>query len=319
MKRLVCCGKKSLYIGLSFLFVPLSISEPITPILTPHDLDEGAVQLGKRLFHSVELSGDNSVSCASCHKVDGGGDDDLRFSIGVGGQIGPINAPTVLNSSLNAFQFWDGRAETLEQQAEGPIHNPLEMNSSWQEVIQKLSVNRDWVEEFRDIYPDGITATNIARAIASYEKALVTPGSPFDRYLLGEESAITDRAKEGYRLFIQMGCVSCHQGQNVGGNMFQQFGIMGDYFRDRGAVTEADYGRFNVTGKESDRFKFKVPGLRNVAKTAPYFHDGSVETLAEAIRTMARYQLGRGISDSQVQAIEAFLRSLSGEVREDLQ
>ncbi|MDM3871720.1 cytochrome-c peroxidase [Porticoccus sp. W117] len=318
MKCLNRCGKRRVFIPLLFFFSLSSQSEPIVPITSPSGLNEREVQLGKRLFHSTELSRDNSISCASCHKVGGGGDDDLPFAVGVDGQVGPINSPTVLNSSLNAFQFWDGRAATLEEQAEGPIHNPLEMGSSWQEVIEKLSGSSAWVDEFREVYQDGITSVNIARAIATYERALVTPNSPFDRYLQGNESAIEDQAKEGYRLFKRMGCVSCHQGQNVGGNMFQQFGIMGDYFRDRGSITEADYGRFNVTGKERDRYTFKVPGLRNVAQTAPYFHDGSAETLPDAIRTMARYQLGRGITADQVRAIEAFLKSLSGQVREDL-
>ncbi|MGS2724681.1 cytochrome-c peroxidase [Porticoccus sp. GXU_MW_L64] len=318
MKCLVQCGSAKLLVALFVLFSLPSQSEPITPIQFPDNLNENEIQLGKRLFHSTELSRDNTISCASCHAVDSGGDDGLRYSIGVDGQVGPINSPTVLNSGLNAVQFWDGRAGTLEQQVEGPIHNPLEMGSSWEEVIARLSADQSWQDAFRKIYPDGITAANISRAIATYESALVTPNSPFDRYLQGEKNAIGDQAKEGYRLFVQMGCVSCHQGQNVGGNMFQQFGIMGDYFRDRGEITEADYGRFNVTGKESDRYIFKVPGLRNVAQTAPYFHDGSAQTLGEAIRVMARYQLGRGISDKQVKALEAFLTSLSAPVREDL-
>lgn len=298
---------------------PLSISsQPILPIVPTEPDNPDEVLLGKQLFHSVKLSHDNTISCASCHNVSEGGDDGLVVSVGINGQLGKINSPTVLNSALNAFQFWDGRTATLEEQVQEPIHNPVEMGSNWQDVIKKLSRDQDIVSQFRRIYDDGLTQENIARAIASYERQLVTTDAPFDNYLNGESDALTDQARQGYHLFKQMGCISCHQGKNVGGNMFQYFGIMGNYFQDRGNITESDYGRYNVTGKEEDRFKFKVPSLRNIAKTAPYFHDGSAETLEEAIRVMARYQLGRPISDDQVAKIKAFLETLTGHVRKEL-
>ena len=311
---------------LVFSFLSLSaISEPISPILKTEPDNPEEVLLGKRLFHSVKLSRDNTVSCASCHNLSEGGDDGAVVSTGIDQQLGEVNAPTVLNSGLNAFQFWDGRVETLEEQIEGPIHSPLEMDSNWKEVINKLQKDEELVELFAKVYKkagrtrkNSISEMSVARAIAAYERQLVTANSPFDQYLLGREDAISDDAVEGYELFKKMGCVSCHQGQNVGGNMFQYFGVMGDYFQDRGKISKADYGRFNVTGEEEDRYKFKVPGLRNVELTAPYFHDGSAKNLEEAIRIMARYQLGRTITDDQAEKLKAFLVTLTGKIEEDL-
>ena len=185
-------------------------------------------------------------------------------------------------------------------------------------VIGKLEKEPGIKKMFNQFYSDGINAVNIAKAIAAFERRLITVSSPFDRYLYGKADAISEKAKSGYQLFKNMGCVSCHQGQNLGGNLFQYFGVMDNYFQDRGNIKKADYGRYNVTGKEEDRFKFKVPSLRNIALTAPYFHDASAETLGDAIRVMARYQLGRPITESQVDQIEAFLLTLTGEVEEEL-
>lgn len=224
----------------------------------------------------------------------------------------------MFNSGLNPFQFWDGRAPSLEAQVSDPVHHPLEMDSSWPEVIGKLEKEPGIKKMFNQFYSDGINAVNIAKAIAAFERRLITVSSPFDRYLYGKADAISEKAKSGYQLFKNMGCVSCHQGQNLGGNLFQYFGVMDNYFQDRGNIKKADYGRYNVTGKEEDRFKFKVPSLRNIALTAPYFHDASAETLGDAIRVMARYQLGRPITESQVDQIEAFLLTLTGEVEEEL-
>lgn len=269
------------------------------------------VALGARLFADTRLSADYSLACISCHRFDLGGADGLPVSVGILGREGGINAPSVFNSGLNFVQFWDGRALTLQEQAAGPIHNPLEMGASWSLVIERLSTDESMRQAFRLAYPDGLTAANIADAIASFEQSLLTPDSPFDRYLRGDETALDELARTGYQRFRDFGCVSCHQGVLLGGNMFQKFGVLGDYFADR-PLTVADLGRYNVTGREEDRHVFKVPGLRNVALTAPYFHDGSAPTLEVAVAIMGRYQLGRDLAAEDVKAIVAFLNSLTG-------
>ncbi len=288
--------------------------EPIQPLELPKDLDQARVTLGGALFHDVRLSVDDSLSCASCHSIPDGGDDGRPTSIGVGGTIGPINAPTVLNSSLNLSQFWDGRAATLEDQVDGPVTHPGEMGSTWAEVIDKLSADAQTRARFDAVFEDGVTQQNIAAAIAEYERSLITIDSPFDRWLRGDPSALSGEAIEGYQLFKDLGCASCHQGRNAGGNMYQRFGVMGDYFADRGDPTEADVGRFAVTGLEQDRHKFRVPSLRNVALTAPYFHDGTAVTLRDAVSTMGLYQLGRRLSEEEIDKLEAFLESLTGQL-----
>ena len=281
-------------------------------------LDQKRVALGKKLFHDTRLSKDNSISCASCHSLDKGGTDNLARSVGINGAVSSINAPTVLNSGFNFSQFWDGRAATLEEQVKEPIHNPTEMGSNWQEIINKLSHDRKFIKTFRESYKDGLTKENLQDAIASYERALTTPNSPFDKFLRGDGSEIKDEAIEGYYLFTDYGCDTCHQGVNIGGNMYQRLGIMGDYFKDRGNVTKEDYGRFNVTGRETDKFKYKVPSLRNVALTAPYFHDGSVTTLHDAVSVMIRYQLGVIPNKKDLDFMVAFLESLTGELEDNL-
>jgi cytochrome c peroxidase len=287
---------------------------PFTAIPTPSTLDPKRTQLGKALFHDKRFSADGTVACSSCHDIANGGDDGRRVAIGIGARTGRLNSPTVLNSSLNLAQFWDGRAATLEEQLHWPVENPLEMGSSLAQVSAVLMRDPDVRARFTAIYPDGLTEANIVDAIVSYERALVTPNSPFDRYLAGDVGALSAAAREGFELFERLGCVSCHQGRNLGGNMFQRFGVMGDYFADRGGVTEADFGRYNVTGREQDRYRFKVPSLRNVAATAPYFHDGSGATLETAVAVMLRYQLGRPVKTEQVDKLVAFLESLTGEL-----
>ncbi len=285
-------------------------SEPIHP-LTEVKLDADKVALGKRLFHDQRLSGDNSISCASCHNLNAGGVDRRRVSKGMRGADGNINAPTVLNSGFNFSQFWDGRAASLEEQIDGPVHAAVEMDSNWPDIIAKLKQDQDYQRAFQQLYPDGIKSHTIKDAIATFERSLVTP-SHFDQYLRGNASTISEEAKKGYEHFKNYGCIACHQGINIGGNMYQYFGVMGDYFKDRGNITTADYGRYNVTGKEHDRFKFKVPSLRNVALTPPYFHDGSAKTLEDAVEVMAKYQLGCPILERDRQEIVQFLQSLTG-------
>ena len=293
--------------------VSTTVTGPIQPIPLELELDEARVALGRQLFHEKGLSSDGSISCASCHNLQLAGTDRKRVSSGVGGAVGEVNSPTVFNSGFNFKQFWDGRAETLEEQVNGPLLAEKEMNSNWETAIAFLSANPEYVVSFDEIYPDGITQDNVQDAIAEFERSLYTPNSRFDQYLRGDETAITEQELAGFELFQGLGCVSCHQGANVGGNMFETFGVMDDYFADRGNVVEADMGRFNVTGREVDRHVFKVPSLRNVALTPPYFHDGTVRRLPDAVRIMAKYNLGRTLSDEQVDLIVAFLGSLTGE------
>lgn len=285
---------------------------PIQPVPAVPALDARKVALGRAMYFDTRLSGDGTLSCASCHNIQAGGDDGLPTSVGIRGQRGPINAPTVLNAGLNIAQFWDGRAPNLKEQARGPVANPIEMGAKWPEVVARLRADKHLLAKFQIAYVEGLTEDTVVDAIATFEQTLVTPGGPFDRYLAGDQSAISAEAQRGYALFQDFGCVSCHQGRNVGGNMYQRFGVMGDYFKDRGNLTDVDLGRYNVTKKEEDKHIFRVPSLRNVERTAPYFHDGSVGSLEEAIRIMAKYQLGRHIEDGQVAAIAAFLKSLSG-------
>jgi cytochrome c peroxidase len=290
-------------------------SEPIKPIPTEIKVDERKAALGEKLFSDKRLSKDNTVSCASCHALTNGGVDRTAVSTGIGGVKGPINAPTVFNAGFNFRQFWDGRASSLEEQAAGPVHNPKEMGSNWQEVIGKLSADKELIALFKAAYPDGVQAKNIQSAIAEFERSLVTPNAKFDRYLRGEKNALSEDEQKGYQLFKNYGCVACHQGVNVGGNMYQVFGVMGDYFKQRGNMTEADLGRYNVTKNEADKHMFKVPSLRNVAVTPPYFHDGSVKTLPEAVEVMFRYQLGRSAPQSDKDLIVKFLQTLTGEFK----
>jgi len=288
--------------------------EPLEALPETPAIDSKLVALGKKLFDDPRLSADGKVSCASCHDLARGGDDGRPRSIGIDGKMGSVNAPTVFNASLNFVQFWDGRAKTLEEQVDGPLSHPSEMGSTWTDAVEKLRRDPAYRASFGELYPDGVTPDNVRKSIAGFERTLLTQGAPFDRWLGGDENALSAEQKAGYELFKAVGCIACHQGRNAGGNMFQRFGVLRDYFKDRGNVTEADSGRFNVTKNPADRFVFRVPSLRNVEHTAPYFHDGSAETLGEAVQVMARYQLGRKLSDDQVSWLVEFLKSLSGEV-----
>jgi len=285
-------------------------SEPISPIPLEHSQSIHKVALGNRLFHDPVLSRDQSVSCASCHLIDDGGDDNSRHSIGIDGQEGSANALTVLNSGANYLFFWDGRAGSLEEQLDGPIHNEKEMDSSWPLIIKRLKADQGYSETFANTYPDGITEANIKNAISSFQRSLLTPNAPFDKWLRGDETALTKSEQDGYKLFKEIGCISCHQGQNIGGNMMQKIGIINPI----DVSNEQDLGYYNVTGKEEDKQVFRVPSLRNVALTAPYMHDGYAETLDSAVRFMAYAQLGRKLSEEEANLLVAFLNSLTGEI-----
>lgn len=286
--------------------------EPLLPLPETLALDAAKVALGRQLFSDTRLSGDGSIACISCHDLGRGGDDGLPVSKGVAGRLGDINAPTVFNAAFNFRQFWDGRAATLEAQVDGPVHNPVEMAADWPRVLQLLQQDASLRRRFAEAYPQGLNEANVRHAIAEFERSLVTP-SRFDRWLRGDDGALSEDEKAGYRLFKRHGCSSCHQGVNVGGNLFQRFGVMDDYFARKGTLTRADLGRFNVTGREDDRHVFKVPTLRNVALTAPYFHDASAVSLEDAVSVMGRYQLGIELPARDVTLIAAFLQSLSGE------
>ena len=290
--------------------------EPINPIPETIDVDPQKVELGRALFHDPVLSKDDTIACASCHDLASGGDDGRRVSIGIEGREGAINAPTVFNAGFNFKQFWDGRAKTLEAQIDGPIQSPVEMGNLWPEVVAKLYRDGDYAAQFGAIYGDGITRKNIKNAIAEFMRSLITPNGRFDRWLKGDDDALSEHEKRGYALFKDYGCVSCHQGANVGGNMFQVFGVLNDYFKKRGDITEADLGLYNVTGNEEDRHSFKVPSLRMAAFTAPYLHDGNAETLRDAVDAMFEFQLGREAPDEDKDAIVAFIKTLAGESKE---
>jgi cytochrome c peroxidase len=285
------------------------------------------VSLGKSLYFDKRLSGDNTVSCASCHSLEKGGSDQEQVSTGIRGQKGPINAPTVFNSTFNFCQFWDGRAKDLQAQAAGPVTNPKEMGSNWPEVVAKLEKDTAFSKSFKTVYSDGLSEKNITDAIAQYEKTLVTPNSTFDRFLQGDKAALNDQEKKGYELFQANNCASCHSGIALGGESFEKMGTKANYFGFRNeqklgghsTTEEADFGRFNVTKQPSDKHRFKVPTLRNIALTFPYFHDGATSNLTEAVKIMAKFQVGKDLSDSDAQAITAFLEATTGELRQSAQ
>jgi cytochrome c peroxidase len=285
----------------------------IYPLRRPSGLDERKVALGEAMYHDVRLSGDNTISCASCHDLSKGGTDNEPVSTGVGGQLGGINAPTTFNAVHNLAQFWDGRAPDLAAQADGPPNNPIEMATNWDEVIAKLSRDQAVVEAFEEAY-GVLDDAAIRDAIANYEATLVTPNDGLDRYLTGDEQGLTEEQQAGWALFQEVGCNTCHVGPAMGGGSYEKMGLHGNYMADRGNPTDADLGRFSVTGDEHDKAHFKVPTLRNVTLTYPYYHDGSCETLEQAVRKMGHYERGRELTDSEVAQIVAFLGALVGDL-----
>jgi cytochrome c peroxidase len=292
-----------------------AVIQPLPPVA---ELDAAKVELGDQLFHDARLSRDDTISCASCHGLDMGGTDQAQFSTGVGGAVGGVNAPTVYNSGLQVLQFWDGRAADLQEQADGPVNNPIEMASNWPEAIAKLEMDEALKTAFLASYPDGFSGENITHAIATFEETLLTPNSAFDRHLLGDTAALDPGAKAGYQLFVDTGCAMCHVGMALGGQSFEKMGRKADYFADRGNPIPSDLGRYSATKQEKDKHHLKVPTLRNIALTAPYFHDGTVKTLSRAIELMEKYQLGVSLTSLQRQQIHAFLNSLTGEYQGEL-
>ena len=284
-------------------------TEPIQPIVPPKVTNPATVELGKALFFDPRLSKSGFISCNSCHNLSMGGSDNLKSSIGHGWQKGPINSPTVLNARYNLAQFWDGRAADLKAQAGGPIANPGEMAFSHELAVDTLKTIPGYVAAFRKAFgSDEVNVDRITGAIAAFEETLVTPNSRFDQWLKGNKKALNTEELAGYKLFKDSGCVACHNGPAVGGNSFQKMGVVEAYKANSPAE-----GRIAVTGKDTDRFLFKVPTLRNVELTYPYFHDGGAATLGEAVDTMGRLQLGRKFSADENAKIVAFLKTLTGQ------
>lgn len=296
--------------GLSLLlFLTFLHAEPIKPIPLNPEYDKAKAQLGKQLFFDTILSKDYTIACVNCHFLPGSGADVSAVSIGVNGSKGDVNSPTVLNAVYNFSQFWDGRAKDLQDQAKGPIPNKIEMALPLSEAVERLKENKTYKANFKALYKDGVTVDNLTDAIAEFEKALTTPNSRFDQYLRGDTTALNDLELKGYTLFKEKGCVSCHNGVNIGGNLYQKSGI----FSKELEIHPEHLGRFSVTKKEKDKYYFKVPTLRNIAKTAPYFHDGTTTTLKDAVEKMMQFQLGIIPVDSDVNALVAFLRTLDGD------
>ncbi len=294
------------FVGTSAAF---AADEPIQPIRPPANINLGMVELGKKLYFDPRLSKSGFISCNSCHNLSMGGTDNIKTSIGHNWQEGPINAPTVLNSSLNVAQFWDGRAADLKAQAGGPIANPGEMAFTHTLAIDVLESIPGYVREFKQVFgKDKISIEEVTAAIAEFEKTLVTPNSRFDQWLLGKKDALTAEEQAGYKLFKDSGCVACHNGPAVGGNSFQKMGVVEPY-----KASSPAEGRSAVTGKDADRFNFKVPTLRNVEMTYPYFHDGAANTLSEAVDTMGRLQLGKKFTKEENAKVVAFLKTLTGD------
>ncbi|MBI5233346.1 MAG: cytochrome-c peroxidase [Deltaproteobacteria bacterium] len=279
------------------LFKPL----PSTADNPENPLNPVKIKLGMMLYLDPRLSKSGFISCNSCHNLATAGVDNLRTSIGHSWQIGPRNAPTVLNAAIHIAQFWDGRAKDVEEQAKGPILNPKEMAASEELVIARLKSMPLYAELFKNGFPDKtqpLNYTNVAKAIAAFERTLLTP-SRFDDFLKGNKKALQPKEKEGLKLFVEKGCAACHNGAGVGGGDYKKF----DYGTDQ--------GRYTVTNKEEDRMVFRIASLRNVSLTYPYFHDGEVWSLKEAIRIMAKKQLNTELTDQEVADIAAFLGSLT--------
>lgn len=284
--------------------------EPILPLPLEVTWDVDKARLGESLFHDPRMSATQTIACASCHDAQKGRADDRSYSPRLDGTLSPVNTPTLFNVRYNFKLFWDGRADTLWHE--------FDMNETagvnWDILPARFGADPAFANAFAKLYQQGISVQTIRDALFHFETSLVTPNARFDRYLRGDHQAISEVELRGYQRFKSYGCVACHQGVNVGGNLFQKFGIMGDYFADRGITpTLADHGRYNITRREADKFVFRVPSLRNVALTAPYFHNGSARTLEEAVTVMAQYQLGRPLPDTDKAEIVAFLKTLTGE------
>lgn len=311
----------AIYANVSLAFEALPAKPPI-----PKDnpMTKEKIELGKQLFFDPRLSKDGTVSCNSCHNVMASGTDNRPVSVGVDAQKGGRSAPTVWNAAFLTTQFWDGRAATLEDQAKGPILNPIEMGMpNPEEVVKRIKNIPGYVSQFKNVFggKDPVNYDNIAKAIATFERTLITPNSDFDRYVKGDKKALSASAKRGMKLVESVGCTSCHSGPNfsgpanmkIGQGFFQKFPTYPGTKYDKKYDLMSDTGLASVTKKDSDKNMWRVPTWRNVAMTAPYFHNGSVATLDEAVRVMAKTQLDKNLKDKEVEDIVSFLNSLTGE------
>jgi cytochrome c peroxidase len=289
--------------------------EPITPITVAPSVEIAKLALGERLFRDARLSHGDVVSCESCHRLEKSGDDGTVRSAVTGGVTPDFNTPTVFNAALNFRLNWRGNFRTIEEHNEAVLLDRTLMNTTWQELLPKLRSDPSYREGFTEVFNAPPERDSVLDALAAFQRSLITPNSRFDRYLRGDRTAITADEEQGYLLFKSYGCIACHQGMNVGGNLFQRFGIFANPFASQTIETAGDLGRFVVTRREQDRHVFRVPSLRNVAITAPYFHDGRTATLTGAVEVMARNQLGRVLSESDVDLIVKFLGTLTGEYR----
>jgi cytochrome c peroxidase len=288
--------------------------EPILPLPLSVAEDPARAQLGEWLFADAQLSHDRSRSCASCHPLEAGGMDGAPRALALSNAKLLRNTPTIFNLRFDLFFNWDGATESLPVHDEKVLLNRELMASQWRELLDRLRADSRYVAGFARAYPAGITRESVLDSLATYERTLITPNARFDRYLRGERSALTREEQQGYQLFKSYGCVACHQGINIGGNLLQKFGVFDD--PNLGPLCQdGDAGRFKVTGDQQDRRIFRVPSLRNVAVTAPYFHNGCAATLEAAVNTMARVQLGRPVRPLDVQLIIQFLGTLTGEYR----
>ncbi len=293
-----------------FAVLPESADNPNNKVTIPK------VKLGKILYNDTRLSLEGNISCNSCHNLATYGVDNLPTSPGDAGNNGTRNSPTSFNAAFHFTQFWDGREPDVEAQAGGPILNPVEMNIPSEDfLVKRLSTDKEYQQMFAEAFPGEekpLTFKNITFAIAAFERELITP-SNFDAYLKGDENALSPEEKKGLDTFMKVGCTTCHSGALLGGNMFQKFGLFDDYWKYTKSK-EIDDGRMMVTKKEADKYLFKVPSLRNIEKTWPYFHDGSVEKLDDAVKIMAKLELNKDLSDKETKEIVTFLTSLTGNV-----
>jgi cytochrome c peroxidase len=294
----------------------LASGEPITPIPLYTDYNVAKAELGAKLFAEPRLSHDTSHSCASCHQLDNGGAQGTALVRTENNVLQIVNTPTVFNASYNYRHGWFGSGRTLEDQV-GTLLRYMATNARGENlqpiITERVDQDSGYHADFTRLYSKGVTLENLTDAIAEFVRSLATPNARFDRYLRGDKNAITDDEKQGYALFKEYGCISCHQGINIGGNLYQKFGIFYKYFEARGNNVAADNGRYNITGRQEDMHLFRVPSLRNVELTAPYLHDGEAETLDKVVEIMGRAQLGKSLGSSDIDLIVKFLKTLTGE------
>lgn len=287
-------------------------SEPIAPVVPIAGLDVEVIKLGEKLFHDLSLSPSSRIACASCHDVRSGGDDGLQFSIGFKQPQAGFNSPSVLNSSLNFLHSWEGHKRTLEEQVTDCLLDEARMGSNWERIEKLLSSQPMYSSAFRAHLGGAPNPERVQAAISTYTRSLLPIDSRFDRWLAGEESALSTEELSGYYSFLKFNCIACHSGENVGGHLVQPLGAMEDYFASTRELSKNDLGLFNHTGEDKDRHVFRVPALRNVGETAPHFHDGSAATLEDAVSVMIRYQVGEEPNAEEVRRIALFLRTLTG-------